>query len=117
MLMAPNTGKRWEKGIEGGGGDELEARQHADSSTHRELEKNTVLTAGTASRRGTRLSSGTFAVTAKNARIGEQRLEHGVPPWERLTTMFISDYVVKSPPITVQTRPSGRLHHIVKFAT
>ena len=57
MLMAPNTGKRWEKGIEGGGGDELEARQHADSSTHRELEKNTVLTAGTASRRGTRLSS------------------------------------------------------------
>ena len=40
-----------------GGGDELEARQHADSSTHRELEKNTVLTAGTASRRGTRLSS------------------------------------------------------------
>ena len=29
MLMAPNTGKRWEKGIEGGGGDELEARQHA----------------------------------------------------------------------------------------
>ena len=54
--MAPNTGKRWEKGIEGGGGDELEARQNADSSTHRELEKNTVLTAGTASRRGTRLS-------------------------------------------------------------
>ena len=46
-----------EKGIEGGGGDELEARQNADSSTHRELEKNTVLTAGTASRRGTRLSS------------------------------------------------------------
>ena len=39
------------------GGDELEARQNADSSTHRELEKNTVLTAGTASRRGTRLSS------------------------------------------------------------
>ena len=31
--------------------------------------------------------------------------------------MFISDYVVKSPPITAQTRPSGRLRHIVKFAT
>ena len=55
--MAPNTGKRWEKGIEGGGGDELEARQNTDSSTHRELEEDTVLTAGTASRRGTRLSS------------------------------------------------------------
>ncbi len=31
--------------------------------------------------------------------------------------MFISDYVVMSPPITAQTRPSGRLRHIVKFAT
>ena len=44
------------EGNRGRGGDELEARQNADSSTHRELEKNTVLTAGTASRRGTRLS-------------------------------------------------------------
>ena len=31
--------------------------------------------------------------------------------------MFISDYVVKSPPITANTRPSGRLRHIIKFAT
>ena len=31
--------------------------------------------------------------------------------------MFISDYVVKSPPITAKTRPSGRLRHIIKFAT
>ena len=66
---------------------------------------------------GTLLGQGTFAVTAKNARIGEQRLEHGAPPWERHTTMFISDYVVKSPPITAQARPSGRLRHIIKFAT
>ena len=55
MLMAPNTGKRGEKRIEGS--DELDARQGVDSSAHRELEKNTVLAAGTASRRGTRLSS------------------------------------------------------------
>ena len=52
---------------------------------------------------GTLLGQGAFAVTAKNARIGEQRLEHGVPPRERHTTMFISSYVVKSPPITAQT--------------
>ena len=66
---------------------------------------------------GTLLGQGAFAVTAKNARMGEQRLEHGVPPRERHTTMFISDYVVKSPPITAQIWPSGRLRHIVKFAT
>ena len=54
MLIAPNTGKRWEKRIEQG--DELEAWQSPDSSAHMELEGNTVLTAGTASRRGTRLS-------------------------------------------------------------
>ena len=54
MLMAPNTGKRGEKRIEGG--DELDARQGVDSSALRELQKNTVLAAGTASRRGTRLS-------------------------------------------------------------
>ena len=55
MLMAPNTGKRGEKRIEGG--DELDARQGVDSSAHLKLEEDTVLTAGTASRRGTRLSS------------------------------------------------------------
>ena len=55
MLMAPNTGKRREKRIEGG--DELDARQGVDSSAHLKLEEDTVLTAGTASRRGTRLSS------------------------------------------------------------
>ena len=55
MLMAPNTGKRREKRVEGG--DELAARQSAGLSVHLELEKDTVLTAGTASRRGTRLSS------------------------------------------------------------
>ena len=54
MLMAPNTGKRREKRIEGG--DELDARQGVDSSAHLKLEEDTVLTAGTASRRGTRLS-------------------------------------------------------------
>ena len=53
--MAPNTGKRWEKRVDGG--DERDARQGAGSSAHRELEKNTELTAGTVSRRGTRLSS------------------------------------------------------------
>ena len=35
---------------------EIDARQGAGSSAHLKLEKNTVLTAGTASRRGTRLS-------------------------------------------------------------
>ena len=55
MLTAPNTGKRGEKRIEGG--DELDARQGVDSSAHLKLEEDTVLTAGTASRRGTRLSS------------------------------------------------------------
>ena len=55
MLMAPNTGKRREKRVEGG--DELDARQGVDSSAHLKLEEDTVLTAGTASRRGTRLSS------------------------------------------------------------
>ena len=55
MLMAPNTGKRGEKRIEGG--DELDARQGVDSSAHLKLEEDTVLTAGSASRRGTRLSS------------------------------------------------------------
>ena len=39
------------------GGDEFDARQGVDSSAHLKLEKDTVLTAGTASRRGTRLSS------------------------------------------------------------
>ena len=38
------------------GGDEFDARQGVDSSAHLKLEKDTVLTAGTASRRGTRLS-------------------------------------------------------------
>ena len=47
--------KRWENGVDGG--DELEARQGARSSAHRKLEKNTELTTGTESRRGTRLSS------------------------------------------------------------
>ena len=54
MLMAPNTGKRREKRIDGG--NELDARPGVDSSAHLKLEKDTVLTAGTASRRGTRLS-------------------------------------------------------------
>ena len=54
MLMAPNTGKRRENRIEGG--DECDARQGVGSSAHLKLEKDTVLTAGTASRRGTRLS-------------------------------------------------------------
>ena len=31
---------------------------------------------------------GTFAVTAKNARIGEQRLEHGVPPFRQDRTQL-----------------------------
>ena len=53
--MAPNTGKRREKGVEGG--DELDAQHGVGSSAHLTLEKNTVLTAGTASRRSTRLSS------------------------------------------------------------
>ena len=52
--MAPNTGKRREKRVEGG--DEFDARQGVDSSAHLKLEEDTVLTAGTASRRGTRLS-------------------------------------------------------------
>ena len=50
MRIAPNTGKRGEKRIESGG--DLEARLHAGSSDHAELEKYTVLTAGTGSRRG-----------------------------------------------------------------
>ena len=54
MLMAPNTGKRGEKRVEGG--NELDARPSTGSSAHLKLEKNTVLTAGAASRRGTRLS-------------------------------------------------------------
>ena len=53
--MAPNTGKRREKRVEGG--DELDARPGVGSSAHLKLERNTVLTAGTASRCGTRLSS------------------------------------------------------------
>ena len=36
---------------------------------------------------------------------------------ERHTTVLISNFVVKSPTITGQTRPLGRLPHIVKFAT
>ena len=51
------------------------------------------------------------------AKIGEQRLEHGVPPSGRHTTMFISNYVVNSTSIIAPTRPSGRLRHIVEFAT
>ena len=46
--------KRREKRAEGG--DELDARQGTGSSAHLKLEKNAVLTAGTTSRRGTRLS-------------------------------------------------------------
>ena len=38
MLMAPNTGKRGEKRIEGG--DELDARQGVDSSAHLKLEED-----------------------------------------------------------------------------
>ena len=38
------------------GGDEFDARPSVDSSAHLKLEKDTILTAGTASRRGTRLS-------------------------------------------------------------
>ena len=53
--MAPNTGKPREKGI--GGADELQARQCAGSSAQVESGQNAVLTVGTASRRGTRLSS------------------------------------------------------------
>ena len=42
------------------GCDELDARQGVDSSAHLKLEEDTVLTAGTASRRGTRLNRGQF---------------------------------------------------------
>ena len=55
VLMAPNTGKRRDKRVEGG--VELDARLGVGSSAHVKLEKNTVLKAGAASRRGTRLSS------------------------------------------------------------
>ena len=54
MLTTPDIAKRQEKRIEEG--DELATRQRAGASVHLELEGNTVLTAGTASRRGTRLS-------------------------------------------------------------
>ena len=60
---------------------------------------------------------GAFAVTAKNARIGEQRLEHGAPPRERHTTMFNTFYVVKSTTTLPLISPSRGLRHIVKFAT
>ena len=55
MLTTPDIAKRQEKRIEEG--DELATRQRAGASVHLELEENTLLTAGTASRRGTRLSS------------------------------------------------------------
>lgn len=55
MRSAPVIVNRREKRIEGR--DEPDCRHGAGSSTHPELEKKTFLTAGTASRRGTRLSS------------------------------------------------------------
>ena len=55
MLTTPDIAKRQEKRIEEG--DELATRQRAGASVHLELGENTLLTAGTASRRGTRLSS------------------------------------------------------------
>ena len=55
VLTTPNTGKRGEKRAEGG--NELDTRQGVGSSAHLKLDKGTVLTAGMASRRGTRLSS------------------------------------------------------------
>ena len=54
MLTTPDIAKRQEKRIEEG--DELATRQRAGASVHLELGENTLLTAGTASRRGTRLS-------------------------------------------------------------
>ena len=55
VLTTPDIAKRQEKRIEEG--DELATRQRAGASVHLELGENTLLTAGTASRRGTRLSS------------------------------------------------------------
>ena len=55
MRPAPVIVNRREKRIEGL--DEPDCRHGAGSSTHPVLEKKTFLTAGTASRRGTRLSS------------------------------------------------------------
>ena len=53
--MAPDTVNRGENRVEGG--DELDAYLRIGSSAYLKLEKNTALTAGMASRRGTRLSS------------------------------------------------------------
>ena len=53
MLTTPDIAKRWEKRIEGG--DDHAAQQSAGSSDHLESGKRNLLTAGTASRRGTRL--------------------------------------------------------------
>ena len=50
MLTTPDIAKRQEKRIEEG--DELATRQRAGASVHLELGENTLLTAGTASRRG-----------------------------------------------------------------
>ena len=53
--MAPDTVNGGENRVEGG--DELDAYLRIGSSAYLKLEKNTALTAGMASRRGTRLSS------------------------------------------------------------
>ena len=53
MLTTPDIAKRRENRI---GGGSMTSRQSAGSSTHLELEKITLLTAGKGSRRGTRLS-------------------------------------------------------------
>ena len=69
VLTTPNTGKRGEKRAEGG--NELDTRQGVGSSAHLKLDKGTVLTAGMASRRGTRLSS---------IDVLEHRAPHHTPP-------------------------------------
>ena len=55
MLMTPDIAKRREKRIERS--NDLAARQRAGTSDHLTSGKDTLLTADTASRRGTRLSS------------------------------------------------------------
>ena len=80
MLTTPDIAKRQEKRIEEG--DELATRQRAGASVHLELGENTLLTAGTASRRGTRLSSmpilsGTLSpsIDLKKRQIGRAALQ------------------------------------------
>ena len=66
---AHDTGYRETTGEENRGGiDDVAARQSAGSSTHLELEKITLLTAGKASRRGTRLSSKPHLITTQAKR-------------------------------------------------